>query len=158
MIHPKSELPNRDFYASRPEVVSGLLHLGLRGTATPIIERLRSKDGETWLLSSLRQVLGSPGDAPERWLLDPETPSDRLSELKDKAKGVFRTAEKGGDGEGSLRARLGYFLTIAANLAHHGVLDSGQPAENVRDALLDLAGALPPPWDDLVVKGLDHLV
>jgi hypothetical protein len=78
---------------------------------------------------------------------------NQLIGLKEAAK----SQAKDSDRNLRLSARAGYDLAIAAALAHHGRIITGQKRSDLILALTDLSDALPEPWAGLVHKACDTL-
>lgn len=133
---------NREPHKPLPdEAVSRLIRLGATGASRPVddlIARLSAPDGPAWLRASLdgepmRGLVDSTGSFQPR----------SLPEL-DAIKSVGKTL--GGSRTDANARRLGtlaYFLAIAAAKLQHNTWMSSQPEVQLREALADLATALP---------------
>ncbi len=127
--------------------VTNFLQLGVEQKNRPVdrlIERLQQADGETWLHSAL-------DNSPGSWFLSLEgSPSAaELEEFKQQAKVTFAKAD---DADARLAGLLRYLFVIAAGLNYLGALLSSQPAPEISATLLDLAVALPAPWNDFIAE------
>ena len=129
---------------------SRLLPLGLSQPAGPVadlIDRLTEADGEEWLRHALER--GPIGDASCEAvaLANGRADVSVLEAVKDRAK---RMMSQAATRQEMLSATLAYFLSIAAGLAHHGVLMTSQSRDAVDQALVDLSDAMPDPWSLLL--------
>lgn len=127
--------------------VTNFLQLGVEQKNRPVdrlIERLQQADGETWLHSALK-------NSPDSWFLSLEgrPTAAELEEFKQQAKDTFAKAD---DTDARLAGLLRYLFAIAAGLNYLGALLSSQPAPEISAALLDLAVALPAPWNDFIAE------
>jgi len=123
-----------------------LLTLGLTVSSRPVdivLDRLNEPDAASWLNATL--------DAAETALDQPLRPALRAGDggvealiaIKDGAKASLSGETKDGDPAAGV---LLYFLAVAAAQAHHGVLISSQPKNEVAETLGELAAALPEAW------------
>lgn len=123
---------------------SRLLSLGLarKRPVDQLIERLSSPTGPEWLMRSLAK---SPFSTEGVVITGAEhaIELDSLVRLKDRSK---KLVARGEPGDEQLRGLLGYFVAVAFGLSAHGKMISSYPAHTVREALIDLAGAMPEPW------------
>ena len=127
--------------------VTNFLQLGIEQKNRPVdrlIERLKEADGESWLQSALE-------DSPSSWFLSLEESPDaaELEEFKQQAKVTFAEADEANT---RLAGLLQYLFVIAAGLNYQGALLSSQPASEISATLLDLAVALPAPWNDFIAE------
>ena len=127
--------------------VTNFLQLGIEQKNRPVdrlIERLQQTDGETWLHSALK-------NSPDSWFLSLEGSPDaaELEEFKQQAKVTFAEADEANT---RLAGLLQYLFVIAAGLNYQGALLSSQPASEISATLLDLAVALPAPWNDFIAE------
>ncbi|MCC6229562.1 MAG: hypothetical protein IT432_10080 [Phycisphaerales bacterium] len=134
-----------------------LLRLGLSRPSRPVdalIDRLLSPGGHEWF----RKVIQGPtfktcvGDA-FTGLISGRVMLVQLTSLKEAAKSLGADRDR----ENRLVARVAYDLAIAAALAHHGRIITGQKRSELLPVLTDLADALPEPWADMVVRATDAL-
>lgn len=133
-------------------IAARLLKLGVRGPTRPVdrlIERLSRTDRGVWLDDAIREVSGSSTETVSVLTLTPSTPLGSIRALKDRCK---RQAAKGLPGQEPLEPMLGYFIALAAAMAHHGALISSVPRSEIEGVLLDLACVLPDPWADLFCR------
>jgi hypothetical protein len=141
----RHQRPMRDLSA---EQASTLLRLGLRGLRRPVddlIERLRAGAGLEWLERALARVLG--GASPAAALAGGGADVAELTAIKEHCKAILRDSR---DTEERLAAIAGYFLSIAAGLAHHGARIGGHGRDDLNEILLDLADVAPGPYSSLL--------
>jgi len=134
-----------------------LLRLGLSQPNRPVdalIERLLAPGGHEWF----RKVIQTPtfktcvGD-PVASLVNGRVMLVQLTALKEAAKSLGADRDR----ENRLIARVAYDLSIAAALAHHGRIITGQKRSELLPVLTDLAEALPEPWADMVIRATEAL-
>lgn len=127
-----------------------LLDLAHGGGVRPIdavLDRLTGPGGQAWLSDAL-QRLG--GDVRTR-LVD-GGPVESFAALKEQAKVL------GNRGcESALAGRLGYFLTIAAALAHHNRLISSRSGGDIQPILVELGPHLDPELEAVVARAVQAL-
>ena len=131
------------------EQVSRMLRLGIRGRPRPIdslLDRLAADDGAAWL----GQVLSDESMACLASLPSPDEDHDvtleQLTAIKEACKStVLRTKAR----EGSLRAIVGYFFSVAGALALFRMNISSRGIDELEPILIDLASVTPPDWSAL---------
>ena len=151
------------FYVSPPDTEFGnmseaqaarFLRIGLSGSSSPIDELVRhlsTPGGDSWFEEQMASDLFG-GTENARWLLvDGRYGLEEIKEAKTKAKSLF-AKEPGRSAR--LKGSLGYFLTLAAALAHHNRLISSRGRDDLDFAFEDLAYAVPDPWRELFFKAL----
>ena len=127
-----------------------LLGLGLSKAPRPVerlINRLNEPEAEDWWSIALTTTL----DTVEP-LLDSATPVEQLAAFKDRCTCFARDAE---DDEGWLQGMAGYFVSIAAALAHHDKRISTRSYSEISRTLADLAKVLADPWSGLFTRAAD---
>lgn len=134
-----------------------LLRLGLSQPNRPVdalIERLLAPGGHDWF----RKAVQGPtfktciGD-PEAALVRGRVMLVQLTALKEAGKSLGADRDR----ENRLLARTAYDLAIAAALAHHGRIITGQKRSELLPVLTDLSEALPEPWAGMVVRATEAL-
>ena len=127
-----------------------LLGVGLGGDPRPVDELigyLSSGIAAKWLEFALDHgPMKEIGPARE-YLLDGRATADQMRLAKNQSK---RLLKKATTSQERLAAMAGYFISIAASLAHHRVVSSDRPYADIRNVLIDLATALPEPWSDML--------
>jgi len=117
---------------------------------TPLLhlrQRLEQQDGAAWLRGCLAKPPFAPLADAERALVAGPLPLAELEALKGRAKRSFGPEQPR---ELRLASIAAYFLAIAAALKHHRACITGQPLDEVRALLLDLATAIDEPWSSLL--------
>lgn len=109
--------------------------------ADALAMQLEGDDGQAWAI----EVLSKPPieGMDNNQLLQPPVNLDLLRELHRYGKRTFHDAESGPDQHAGL---LWYLVAIAIALADHDEHLSSQPRQEVVDAILIVADALPDPW------------
>jgi hypothetical protein len=142
--------PSRD--ALGHEDVKRLLTLGLMGQqrhAQDLVSRLCRSDGHQWFESTLRNgPVGRLGE-PREQLCAGAASLEQVRNAKEQCKVLLQKAP---DRESRLAALAGYFVTIAAALAHHQTVICGRSREDLDPVLLDLAEVTPSEWSDLLSR------
>jgi len=135
--------------------VTRLLELGLAEPRRPVdalIDRLGAADGMAWFTRFLASgPLAETGDA-ESAILDGAAQLDQLGAIKERSKELLADAIAEDD---RLAGLAGYFLTIAAGLAHHGANLSSRSLADLRPVLLDLASVCPEAWSRLLTRAIE---
>jgi hypothetical protein len=156
--------PERDFGDLGEEQARRLLQMGMVRPFRPVdtlIERLGAPGGHEWFRKSLSAAPFStpfPGNTDlslsgGHVLLSGRVMLNQLVGLKEAAKSQARAPDR----DERLTARAAYDLAIAAALAHHGRVITGQKRSELMLALTDLADALPEPWAGLAHKACEAL-
>ncbi len=139
------------FDPHQKETISRLLKLGQSPRPVDaLIDRLSASDGHTWLGTNLERAFGAKCGPVTEKLTDPSTPVDELVMLKDLSK---QHGRREGDDAG-LTAMAAYFLSVAAAVAHHGVLISSRSQTELTSVLEDLAVVVEPPFRELLLKAV----
>lgn len=129
-----------------------MLRLGVVGPrrgVDDIIDRLRTPDGWEWWNGCMSELgEGSATDAADR-LVKGSATIEFLLQAKELHK---RLMAAGNPTPKRLASMAAYYACLAAAVVHHGRLISGQPVEQLSDALADLAASTPEPWSDLIGK------
>ena len=103
--------------------------------------QLEGEDGQAWVKTVLST---SPIESMDNSrLLQPPVDLELLRELHRYGKRAFHDAEGGAEQHAGL---LWYLVAIAIALVDHDELLSSQPRQEVIDAILIVADALPDPW------------
>lgn len=134
-----------------------LLRLGLSQPHRPVdalIERLMAPGGHDWFRHIIQRAPFKTcvGDAASA-LVSGRVMLVQLTALKEASKSLGADRDR----ENRLIARAGYDLAIAAALAHHARIITGQRRSELLPVLTDLAEALPEPWADMVVRATEAL-
>jgi hypothetical protein len=111
-----------------------------------------SDHGEKAIYAAFDATIGS-GDRAESAMLQGDASLDQLLAWKARAKLKWQSSV--GDASRG-EAILVYFLCIAAGLAHHGHLISSRPQNEVEEHLINLASVIPPRWERLITRSLQH--
>jgi len=127
-----------------------MLALTKRRPVDRLIDRISASDGHGWM----RTILSLPaftraGDLTQG-LVQGGWTADRLGQFKNECKQMTGANQ---DERSRLAGMLGYYLAVAAGLAHSGRNLSSQPQAELEAVLLDLAEAAPLPWSDLLARG-----
>lgn len=134
--------------------VTRLLELGLAQPRRPVdalIDRLGATDGPAWFDRFLSTgPLAQTGD-PVGALIDGAIQLDQLEAIKGASKALLAGAIAEDD---RLAGLAGYFLTIAAGLAHHGSNLSSRSLGDLHPVLMDLASVCPEPWAQLLASAI----
>lgn len=164
MTRMTHSFPERDFGDLGEEQARRLLQMGMVQPFRPVdtlIERLTCSGGHEWF----RKVLSDPpfstpfpGNADlalvgGHALLTGRVMLNQLIGLKEAAKSQARDTDR----NVRVAARAGYDLAIAAALAHHGIVITGQKRGELMLALTDLADALPEQWAELIHRACERL-
>lgn len=164
MTRMTHSFPERDFDDLGEDQARRLLQMGMVRPFRPVdtlIERLGAPGGAEWFRKALD---GAPFTTPFAGnadlalsggypLLSGRVMLNQLIGLKEAAKSQARDNDR----DLRLTARAGYDLAIAAALAHHGRIITGQKRSDLMLTLTDLADALPEPWAGLVHKACEAL-
>ena len=154
----QQSFPDESFADLNERSALRLLRLGLSQPNRPIdalIERLLAPSGHDWF----KKVLQTPtfktcvGD-PTAALVTGRVMLVQLTALKEAAKSLGADRDR----ENWLIARVAYDLSIAAALAHHRRIITGQKRSELLPVLTDLAEALPEPWAGMVIRATEALV
>ncbi|MCA9289688.1 MAG: hypothetical protein KDA25_01080 [Phycisphaerales bacterium] len=144
--HPTVPLTDR--------AVTRMLTLGLSRPARPIdglIERLSAPDAAGWLDVALRlSPAASDGDPVDRLVHGQASRAD-LEVYKRSA----QASNAPPISDEAMRGMFAYFTIVAAGLAHHGILLTSRPREQVDEFLLDLAAVLPEPWHSFLCRATE---
>jgi hypothetical protein len=135
--------------------LSRLLRLGFsseRDLVDDLVERLRGPGGAAWFSEALRSGRLGPAAEIEAIIAEGGVPRDALRALKDRGNALLGRPP---DEESLHCGMAGYFLAIAAGLAHHGELLTRQPREKVDPILRKLAAAAPEPWAGVFRRGAE---
>lgn len=127
----------------------------VRGAKRPIdvvLERARREKDPGWIPALVEGAIGRPEAPAEAALLEGAGGLERLREVHAEAKRLYEKQRP--DSDRSLAATSAYLLAIAAALARHRELISGQPRSTLDPQLSALASRLPPAWRSLVEAGL----
>ncbi|MFM9957850.1 MAG: hypothetical protein ACKVZJ_07220 [Phycisphaerales bacterium] len=142
--------------ASEAALAARLLNLGIRGPIRPVdrlVERLRNGDRQRWVEGVLAEIERAIQPGARDLLLTgrhgASAPLELLRHIKERCKKQAARAEPGKE---PLEPMLGYFLAVAAALAHHNALISSVSRSEIDGVLLDLACELPDPWVDLLCR------
>ncbi|HNQ22819.1 MAG TPA: hypothetical protein PKK06_06980 [Phycisphaerae bacterium] len=133
-----------------PTMASRLLRLGLSESDQPVdllLERVQAAEGARWFASAVTAVFGESAGRPGAELLSPATTLARLRLWKRQCTAL---AEQAADQDSWLQAMLGYFLAVAAALAHHQAMITDRPPGEAQATLAKLAAAVPLPWSNLL--------
>lgn len=120
-----------------------MLALGECGPARPVdlvIAQL-ARDGGA---ASIAARAASELQVDVAALLDERTALRTLRQAKELAKRRMET------NAGDVAAVATYFLAVASGLTHHDVNLSSRAGAELMDAIIDLGGACPAPWRDLL--------
>ena len=150
-------LPDADFSDLCQAKAGDLLQLVLarsRNVAEELVLVLSGAEGGPRFGALLDHAWAGRAGAPEEKLAAGGATLDELRELKAAAKALFW---KGSDRDERVAAALAYFLALAAALAHHGALITGEDREDLARVFTDLAALSPAPWPDLFVRALEAL-
>jgi hypothetical protein len=149
----KSTSPRDSEFANLTELdASRLLQLGLSGPRRPVdalIDRLSQLDGHRWLESALTVGPASVFEDPENALIHGRATLDQLKQMKDGGKSLMKQSR---DRETRLIAIAGYFVAIAAAMAHYGNRICSREREELNPILLDLAAVAPNKWSELLSR------
>ena len=149
----KSASPRDSEFADLTELdASRLLQLGLSGPRRPVdglVERLSQLDGHRWLESALSRGPACTFEDPESALIHGGATLDQLKEMKEDCKSLMKQSR---DQETRLIALAGYFLAIAAAMAHYENCICSREREELDPILLDLASVAPGDWSNLLSR------
>jgi hypothetical protein len=142
------------------EAASRLLSIGLAAERRPVealIDALEDGEPDVVLRRLLAQVKvqGPSGPIDIARVVLGDAPS--VADLKlIKEAGKKSASEPGASGTSPVRLAglAAYFLALAAALARHGKLISGQTRDQVDEALLELGSALADPWRGLILAAV----
>lgn len=127
---------------------SVLLRFGItrpRRSVDALIERLERSDGPTWLDAALATGPLTGLGGPTAFARG-TAPLESIHRAKDRGKELAAHAR---EPEERLAGLAGYFVAIAAALAHHGSAITTRPIDELAPMLLDLATVAPSPWTEL---------
>jgi hypothetical protein len=140
---------SEDFDGLTPADASRLLRLGMNDERRPIddlidyLNEAPTKDRLTGLLS--HETFGL--EEPHKDLVDGQASAERLRDVKDMSKVLYK---RGKNREERMTGMAGYFLSVAAALAHHQQRICSRNREELDQLLLDLAEVAPDPWSTLL--------
>jgi len=131
-----------------------LLQLALADVDDPLAALLNdvAAEGEPAIRSALERTLGC-GPETEASFLQGGASADQLLAWKARAKLAWQASASPADRGAAL---LTYLLCIASALAHHGMSISSRPRNEVEDLLVSASSALPPRWERLFTRALQH--
>lgn len=132
--------------------VTRLLRMGLSPARRPIdalIDRLRARDGESWLDLQLGVEMPQTERMIASRILARQAQLDDLLRMKDLSK--LRLAQVHTEPE-RVSALLGYFLAVAGGLAQYGLVITSRAGEELEIAMLDLAEAAPRALQDVAAE------
>lgn len=142
------------------EAASRLLSIGLAAERRPVealIDALEDGEPDVVLRRLLAQVkVQGPAGAVDvaRAVLSEAPALDELKLIKEAGKKSASEPGANGTSPARLAGLAAYFLSLAAALAKHGKLISGQTRDQVDEALLELGSALTDPWRNLILAAV----
>lgn len=143
------EEPAPDLAISQEET-SRLIRMATESMGRPVhrlIDRLTLVDGPDWFRRMLAEgPVARLGDAEDQLVRGKATLGE-LVQLKQASKQQFK---RRADSQDRLYGMAGYFLSVAAALRHHGKNICSRPRTELEDTLLDLAAAVPEPWESFL--------
>ncbi|MHC4319971.1 MAG: hypothetical protein ACYTF4_15880 [Planctomycetota bacterium] len=128
-----------------------LLEVGVTGplrSVDRVVERLQHRDSEKWFKHALTVAAQITGHDVARLPEDAPSPDD-LVLMKDRAKAARADAPTV---DLALCATLTYLVCLGAALAHHGRRITSRPRAELDRVFVDLADAVPPPWQEMLLK------
>ena len=141
-----------DFDDLEEKGLTRLLHLGFQKARRPLDELLDERpDQEAWFRSLIEESPVARLGPPEDKLARGQATLVELRSVYKESKLLLRKAKTKEDRQTAL---LGYLLAIAAGLAHHRTLITTRAREEIDPLLLDLTGAAPKPWAELLTAAL----
>lgn len=140
-----------------------LLLLGLDEPVRPVdqlLDRLSRPNGAEWFAGLVRDWNLAPAGPvaelglPDVLIAEGQATLDQLMRIKQRCSTLLAQSQ---DDASRLRATAGYFMSIAAGLAHHQQLISSRSPKDLLPVLSDLAAVTPQPWSNLFLRAVRSL-
>lgn len=134
--------------------IGRLLELGLPETPRPVdvlIDRLSRSDGTAWFERFVIKGPLSVVPEPDGLVTGVSLTLASAEDAKEAGKRVLNESCSEDERLGGLAA---YFIACSASLAHFNTTISSRPVTSLAIVLLDLAGAVPEPWNSLLEQAV----